>query len=75
MVFITNFSGRLFEVFVGRRLDPLWELLSRVAVVYFFESVLTVVFVVNMTNVWESVMASLRSQVFRRMLIQKVLRD
>ncbi|XP_078447952.1 non-intrinsic ABC protein 8 [Wolffia australiana] len=66
------FSGKLFEVLVGRRSDPLWELLSKIAMVYLLEPIFTVLFVVNMTNMWENVMASLRAQVFRRMLIQKV---
>ncbi|CAA6656293.1 unnamed protein product [Spirodela intermedia] len=66
------FSGKLFEILVGRRSEPLWELLLQIAVVYLLEPIFTVVFVVNMTTMWENVMASLRALVFRRMLIQKV---
>ncbi|GJN07511.1 hypothetical protein PR202_ga25348 [Eleusine coracana subsp. coracana] len=67
------FSGRFFETLIGRGAEPLWRLLSKIAVLYTLEPVFTVIFVVNMTVVWEKVMARLRSQIFRRILIQKVL--
>ncbi|KAJ6761286.1 ATP-BINDING CASSETTE SUB-FAMILY B [Salix purpurea] len=66
------FSGRFFEVLIGARPEPLWRLLSKIGVLYALEPVLTVVFVVNMNTVWEKVMATLRAQIFRRVLIQKV---
>ncbi|KAJ6294589.1 hypothetical protein OIU76_022634 [Salix suchowensis] len=66
------FSGRFFEVLIGSRPEPLWRLLSKIGVLYALEPVLTVLFVVNMNTVWEKVMATLRAQIFRRVLIQKV---
>ncbi|KAJ6339242.1 hypothetical protein OIU77_007243 [Salix suchowensis] len=66
------FSGRFFEVLIGARPEPLWRLLSKIGVLYALEPVLTVLFVVNMNTVWEKVMATLRAQIFRRVLIQKV---
>lgn len=65
------FSGRFFEVLIGVRPDPLWQLLSKIAVLYSLEPVFTIVFVTNMNAIWESVMATLRAQIFRRVLIQK----
>lgn len=66
------YSGKFFEILIGRRSEPLWNLLSKIAVLYSLEPIFTVIFVTNMATVWEKVMASLRGQVFRRMLIQKV---
>ncbi|XP_057546689.1 ABC transporter B family member 28 isoform X1 [Amaranthus tricolor] len=66
------FSGRFFEVLSGARPEPLWRILSRIAVVYALEPVFTVIFVVNMNKIWEKIMSILRAQIFRRMLVQKV---
>uniref|UniRef100_A0A6M2ERS5 ABC transporter family protein n=1 Tax=Populus davidiana TaxID=266767 RepID=A0A6M2ERS5_9ROSI len=66
------FSGRFFEVLIGARPEPLWKLLSKIGVLYALEPIFTVIFVVNMNTVWEKVMATLRAQIFRRVLIQKV---
>ena len=65
-------TGKFFEVLIGRRTEPLLTLLSKIAVLYTLEPIFTVVYVINMTTIWERVMASLRGQIFRRMLIQKV---
>jgi len=65
-------TGKFFEVLIGRRTEPLWTLLSKIAVLYILEPIFTVVYVINMTTIWERVMGSLRGQIFRRMLIQKV---
>lgn len=67
-----TFSGRFFEVLIGRRPEPLWKLLSKVAVLYALEPILTVIFVVNLNTIWEKVMSTLRAQIFGRVLIQKV---
>jgi ATP-binding cassette, subfamily B (MDR/TAP), member 10 len=66
------FSGRFFETLIGRGSEPLGRLLTKITVLYTLEPVFTVVFVINMTVVWEKVMTRLRSQIFRRILIQKV---
>ncbi|GMH18415.1 hypothetical protein Nepgr_020256 [Nepenthes gracilis] len=66
------FSGRFFEVLIGVRPEPLWMLLSKVGLLYALEPVFTVIFVINMTTIWEKVMSVLRAQIFRRILIQKV---
>ncbi|CAK7337179.1 unnamed protein product [Dovyalis caffra] len=66
------FSGRFFEVLIGARPEPLWRLLSKIGVLYALEPIFTVIFIVNMNTVWEKVMATLRAQIFRRVLIQKV---
>ncbi|PKA61119.1 ABC transporter B family member 28 [Apostasia shenzhenica] len=66
------FSGKFFEILIGRGTGSLWNLLSRIATLYILEPIFTVVFIINMTNIWEKVMASLRGLVFKRMLIQKV---
>ncbi|KAI5346990.1 PREDICTED: ATP-binding cassette [Prunus dulcis] len=66
------FSGRFFEVLIGRRPGPLWKLLSKVGVLYALEPILTVIFVVNLNTIWEKVMSTLRAQIFGRVLIQKV---
>lgn len=65
-------SGQFFEVLVGGRAEPLWRLLSRIGLLYMLEPVFTVLFVVNMITVWEKVMSTVRAQIFRRVLIQKV---
>ncbi|AEE85061.1 unnamed protein product [Arabidopsis thaliana] len=65
------FSGRFFEVLIGVRPEPLWRLLSKIAVLYSLEPIFTIAFVTNMTAIWENVMAILRAQIFRRVLIQK----
>lgn len=65
-------SGKFFETLIGVRKEPLGELLAKLGVIYVMEPALTVLFVTNMVHVWENVMANLRSQVFRRILIQKV---
>ncbi|RLN35317.1 ABC transporter B family member 28 [Panicum miliaceum] len=67
------FSGKFFETLIGRGNEPLWRLLSKVAVLYTLEPIFTIIFVVNMTVIWEQVMARLRSQIFRRILIQKMV--
>lgn len=51
----------------------MWRLLSKIAALYTLEPIFTIIFVINMTIIWEQVMARLRSQIFRRILIQKVL--
>lgn len=65
-------KGRFFEVLIGVRPEPLWRLLSKIAVLYSLEPIFTIAFVTNMTAIWENVMATLRAQIFRRVLIQKV---
>ncbi|OMO97932.1 hypothetical protein COLO4_14251 [Corchorus olitorius] len=65
------FSGRFFEVLIGARPEPLWKLLSVQGLLYSLEPIFTVIFVVNMNTTWEKVMATLRAQIFRRVLIQK----
>lgn len=65
-------AGRFFETLIGRGSETLWRLLSKIAVLYTLEPIFTIIFVINMTVVWEKVMARLRSQIFRRILIQKV---
>lgn len=70
--YVLRCKGRFFEVLIGVRPDPLWQLLSKIAVLYSLEPVFTIVFVTNMNAIWESVMATLRAQIFRRVLIQKV---
>ncbi|XP_076912059.1 ABC transporter B family member 28-like [Bidens hawaiensis] len=65
-------SGRFFEVLIGARTEPLWQLLSKVAVLYTLEPIFTVMFVVNMNTIWEKVMSSLRAQIFGSVLIHKV---
>lgn len=66
------FSGRFFETLIGHSPEPLWRLLSKLGIIYCLEPAFTVVFVTNMTTIWEKVMASLRRRVFQRLLIQKV---
>ncbi|KAB1210758.1 ABC transporter B family member 28 [Morella rubra] len=66
------YSGKFFEVLIGARPEPLWRLLCKLGVLYALEPVLTVIFVTNLNTVWEKVMSTLRAQIFRRVLIQKV---
>ncbi|KAK8945384.1 ABC transporter B family member 28 [Platanthera guangdongensis] len=66
------FSGKFYEILIGRGTGPLWGILSRIATLYILEPIFTVVFVINMTTIWEKVMSSLRGQIFKRMLVQKV---
>ncbi|KAI6696268.1 hypothetical protein NL676_016387 [Syzygium grande] len=66
------FSGRFFEVLIGARPEPLWKLLGKIGVLYMLEPVFTVLFFVNLNTVWEKVMSTMRAQLFRRVLIQKV---
>lgn len=65
--------GRFFEVLIGARPEPLWRLLSKIGLLYALEPIFTVIFVVNMSTVWENVMSIIRAQIFRRVLIQKVI--
>lgn len=65
-------SGQFFEVIIGSRPDPLWKLLSKVAVLYTLEPIFTIIFVTSLNTIWEKVMTKLRAIVFRRILIQKV---
>lgn len=65
-------AGRFFEVLSGTTPEPLWKIMSRIAVVYALEPIFTVIFVINMNKIWEKVMSVLRARIFRRMLIQKV---
>lgn len=67
--------GKFFEVLIGMRPEPLWRLLSKIGVLYACEPLFTIMFVTNMNTMWEKVMASVRGQVFRRVLIQKVFTD
>ncbi|KAG8080647.1 hypothetical protein GUJ93_ZPchr0007g5342 [Zizania palustris] len=67
------FSGKFFETLIGRGSEPLWRLLSKISVLYTLEPIFTIIFVINMTVIWEKVMARLRSQIFRRILIQKMV--
>lgn len=66
------FSGKFFEILIGRGSESLWKLLSKIAVLYSLEPIFTIIFIINMTTIWEKVMTSLRGQIFRRILIQKV---
>ncbi|KAL2920602.1 ABC transporter B family member 28 [Bienertia sinuspersici] len=66
------FSGKFFEVLSGARPEPLWKIMSRIAVVYALEPIFTVIFVINMNKIWEKVMSVSRAHIFKRMLIQKV---
>ncbi|KAJ1288946.1 hypothetical protein BS78_02G127800 [Paspalum vaginatum] len=67
------FSGKFFETLIGKGNEPLWRLLAKITVLYTLEPIFTIIFVVNMTIIWEQVMARLRSQIFRRILIQKMV--
>ncbi|KAI3458205.1 hypothetical protein Pfo_014868 [Paulownia fortunei] len=66
------YSGRFFEVLIGARPEPIWQLLSKVGILYTLEPIFTIIFVINMNGIWEKVMSSLRAQIFQRVLIQKV---
>ncbi|KAH6756774.1 hypothetical protein C2S51_038896, partial [Perilla frutescens var. frutescens] len=66
------FSGKFFEVLIGARPEPMWQLLSKVGILYTLEPIFTIIFVTNMNGIWEKVMSSLRAQIFQRVLIQKV---
>ncbi|KAL6580415.1 ABC transporter B member 28 [Orobanche minor] len=66
------YSGRFFEVLIGARPEPIWKLLSKVAILYILEPIFTIIFVINMNGIWEKVMSSLRARIFQRVLIQKV---
>ncbi|KAK9665562.1 hypothetical protein RND81_14G119900 [Saponaria officinalis] len=66
------FSGRFFEVLTGIRPEPLWKLMSKIAFLYALEPIFTLIFVINMSKIWEKVMSVLRAQIFKRMLLQKV---
>ncbi|XP_073292967.1 ABC transporter B family member 28-like isoform X1 [Primulina huaijiensis] len=65
-------SGRFFEVLIGARQESIWKVLSRVGILYIFEPICTVIFVINMSAIWEKVLTSLRAQIFQRVLIQKM---
>lgn len=65
-------TGRFFEVLIGVRPEPIWQLLSKVGILYTLEPIFTIIFVINMNSIWEKVMSSLRAQIFQRVLIQKV---
>ncbi|CAL9086549.1 unnamed protein product [Musa textilis] len=67
------FSGKFFQTITGTVSEPLWRLLSQIAFLYSLEPIFTIIFVTNMTIIWESVMANLRGQIFRQILIQKVV--
>ncbi|CAK9135221.1 unnamed protein product [Ilex paraguariensis] len=66
------YIGRYFEVLTGVRPEPLWKVLSKMGLLYTLEPIFTIIFVSNMNTIWEKVMLSLRAQIFRRVLIQKV---
>ncbi|KAK6125924.1 hypothetical protein DH2020_040313 [Rehmannia glutinosa] len=62
----------IFQVLIGARPEPIWQLLSKVGILYTLEPIFTIIFVINMNGIWEKVMSSLRAQIFQRVLIQKV---
>lgn len=66
------FSGKFFQILTGSISEPLWRLLSQIAFLYALEPIFTIIYVTNMTIIWEEVMANLRGQIFRQILIQKV---
>lgn len=67
------FTGRFFEILIGGpNSEQLWGLLSKIGTLYLLEPIFTIIFVTNMSTIWEKVMAILRSELFRRILIQKV---
>ncbi|KAL0400804.1 UNVERIFIED_CONTAM: ABC transporter B family member 28 [Sesamum latifolium] len=57
------FSGRFFEVLIGARPEPMWQLLSKVGILYTLEPIFTIIFVINMNSIWEKVMSSLSSNI------------
>ncbi|XP_075502451.1 ABC transporter B family member 28-like [Primulina tabacum] len=66
------YSGKFFEVLIGARPEPLWQVLSKVGILYVVEPIFTIIFVINMNAMWEKVMSSLRAQTFKNVLIHKV---
>lgn len=66
------FTGKFYEMLIGQGTGTFWNIISTIATFYILEPIFTVIFVINMTVMWEKVMASLRGQIFKRMLIQKV---
>ncbi|XP_042457039.1 ABC transporter B family member 28-like [Zingiber officinale] len=66
------FSGKFFQILTGSISEPLWRLLSQISFLYALEPIFTIIYVTNMTIIWEEVMANLRGQIFRQILIQKV---
>ncbi|XP_073139275.1 ABC transporter B family member 28-like [Henckelia pumila] len=66
------YSGKFFEVLIGARPEPIWQVLSKVGILYLLEPIFTIIFVINMNTMWEKVMSSLRAQIFQSVLIQKV---
>ncbi|CAI9768208.1 unnamed protein product [Fraxinus pennsylvanica] len=66
------YSGRFFEVLIGARPAPLWQVVSKLGILYTLEAICTIIFVINMNIMWEKVMSSLRAQIFQRVLIQKM---
>ncbi|KAL2558577.1 ABC transporter B family member 28 [Forsythia ovata] len=66
------FTGRFFEVLIGARPVPLWQVVGKLGILYALEAICTIIFVINMNIMWEKVMSSLRAQIFQRVLIQKV---
>ncbi|KAH9318642.1 hypothetical protein KI387_020411 [Taxus chinensis] len=66
------FSGKLFEILIGSSSEHLWGLLGKMGLLYLLEPIFTIIFVTNMSTIWEKVMATLRSEIFKRILIQKV---
>ncbi|GLJ53922.1 hypothetical protein SUGI_1152070 [Cryptomeria japonica] len=65
-------SGKLFEILVGTSSEQLWRLLCTMGSLYLLEPIFTIIFITNMSAIWERVMATLRFQIFKRILIQKV---
>ena len=67
------FTGLFFfDVLIGKNSEKLWGLLSKIGTLYLLEPIFTIIFVTNMSTIWEKVMAILRSELFRWILIQKV---
>lgn len=66
------YSGKFFEVLIGKVDRPLWDVVSKIAILYILEPVFTIFFVVNLNTTWEKVMSILRAQMFRRILTHKV---
>ncbi|XP_020531380.1 ABC transporter B family member 28 [Amborella trichopoda] len=65
-------SGKFFEVLIGKRPESLWDVLTKVGVLYILEPIFTIIFVINMNTMWEKVMKALRVRIFGRILVQKV---
>ncbi|XP_047321487.1 ABC transporter B family member 28 [Impatiens glandulifera] len=66
------YSGKFFEVLIGKGDKPLWDVISKIAILYILEPVFTIFFVVNLSTTWEKVMSNLRAQMFKRILTHKV---